>query len=233
MINEDKNIKYVNKTFSDFKSSLQEFAKSYFPTIYNDFSEASPGNMFIEMASYIGDVSSFYIDSQIQENFLLLAKEKESLYNLAYSFGYRPKASYASSTVVDVYQLLPSIISGSQSSPDLSYALRVPENTVITSNTNNQPFLTTSAIDFSDTGSAEISFVDSNYYLIKKSTNAISADINSIDIEFTDPIKFNSITIDDENIIQIHRHVSGSQDDFDRHGSCDTNACHIPASSCM
>ena len=203
MINEDKNIKYVNKTFSDFKSSLQEFAKSYFPTIYNDFSEASPGNMFIEMASYVGDVSSFYIDSQIQENFLLLAKEKESLYNLAYSFGYRPKASYASSTVVDVYQLLPSIISGSESYPDLSYSLRVPENTTIVSSTDNQQFLTTTAIDFSDTSSAEISFVDSNYYLIKKSTNAISANINTTTIDFTDSIKFNSIIIEDENIIQI------------------------------
>jgi hypothetical protein len=203
MINEDKNIKYVNKTFSDFKASLQEFARSYFPTIYNDFSEASPGNMFIEMASYVGDVSSFYIDSQIQENFLLLAKEKESLYNLAYSFGYRPKASYASNTIVDIYQLLPSIISGSESYPDLSYSLRVPENTIITSNTDNQQFLTTTAIDFSDTSSAEISFVDSNYYLIKKSTNAISANINTIDVDFTDSIKFNSITIEDENIIQI------------------------------
>jgi hypothetical protein len=203
MINEDKNIKYVNKTFSDFKTSLQEFARSYFPTIYNDFSEASPGNMFIEMASYVGDVSSFYIDSQIQENFLLLAKEKESLYNLAYSFGYHPKASYASSTIVDVYQLLPSIISGSNSFPDISYALRVPENTLITSITNNQQFLTTNAIDFSDTGSAEISFVDNNYFLIKKSIPAISSDINTVDIDFTDPIKFNSITIEDENIIQI------------------------------
>ena len=94
MIIDDKNIKYTNKSFSDFKASLQEFAKTYFPDTYNDFSESSPGNMFIEMASYVGDVSSFYIDSQIQENFLNLAKEKESLYNLAYSFGYRPKASY-------------------------------------------------------------------------------------------------------------------------------------------
>ena len=51
MINEDKSIKYVNKSFGDFKASLQEFAKTYFPNTYNDFSDASPGSMFIEMAS--------------------------------------------------------------------------------------------------------------------------------------------------------------------------------------
>jgi hypothetical protein len=136
MITEDKSIKYINKSFGDFKTSLQEFAKTYFPDTYNDFSDASPGSMFIEMASYVGDVSSFYIDSQIQENFLNLAKERESLYNLAYSFGYRPKLSYASTTEVDVYQLIPS--NGGE--VDLSYSLVIPANTTINSNINNIKF---------------------------------------------------------------------------------------------
>ena len=196
---EDKQIKYVNKTFSDFKQSLQEFTKIYFPDNYNDFSEASPGNMFIEMASYIGDVSSFYIDSQVQENFLNLAKEKESLYNLAYSFGYRPKVSYASSTTLDIYQLLQSI----NGSPDLLYSLLIPENTVISSNLNNQKFLTLSPVDFSDTSSADISYVNDNNFLIKKSVDVISADIKTATFSFTAPKKFDSITINDTNILQV------------------------------
>jgi hypothetical protein len=56
MANEDKNISYLNKGFNDFKSSLMGYAKTYFPTTYNDFSDATPGNMIIEMASYVGDV---------------------------------------------------------------------------------------------------------------------------------------------------------------------------------
>jgi len=203
MIIDDKNIKYTNKSFSDFKASLQEFSKTYFPDTYNDFSESSPGNMFIEMASYVGDVSSFYIDSQIQENFLNLAKEKESLYNLAYSFGYRPKASYASNTIIDVYQLIPSITSGSTSYPNLNYSLLIPENTTLTSNLDTQKFLLTENIDFSDTSSAEISYVDSFYYLIKKSSTAISAEIKTFSFTFTNPEKFTSITIEDNNILQI------------------------------
>jgi hypothetical protein len=51
MATNNKDIKYLNKTFNDFKTSLNEFARTYFPDTYNDFSEASPGNMFIEMAS--------------------------------------------------------------------------------------------------------------------------------------------------------------------------------------
>ena len=105
----NKNVSYVNKTFSDFKTSLQEYAKTYFPTTYNDFSDANPGAMFIEMASYVGDVMSFYLDTQTQENFLLYAKEKENLYALSYALGYRPKTSYASNTNVDLYQLCPTV----------------------------------------------------------------------------------------------------------------------------
>ena len=37
----DKDIKYLNKTFNDFKSQLVEFSKVYFPETHNDFSDAS------------------------------------------------------------------------------------------------------------------------------------------------------------------------------------------------
>jgi hypothetical protein len=205
MIKEDKNIKYINKSFSDFKTSLQEFAKIYFPNTYNDFSEASPGNMFIEMASYVGDISSFYIDSQIQENFLNLAKEQESLYNLAYSFGYRPKSSYASTTNVDLFQLIPS----TGGSPNLEYSLVIPANTILTDNTSFTKFITTDDVDFSQTSSAVITYYNSNYFLLKKSVPVISAEIKETTLSFSSPIKFNSATINDFNILQILE-VTGS-----------------------
>ena len=106
MATKRKNIQYINRDFSELRASLIDYAKTYFPTVYNDFTEATPGNLFIEMSSYVGDVMSFYLDTQVQENFLLYAKEKENLYAQAYVMGYRPKASYASSTIVDIYQLI-------------------------------------------------------------------------------------------------------------------------------
>jgi hypothetical protein len=205
MITKDKNIKYLNKSFSDFKTSLQEFAKTYFPDTYNDFSESSPGNMFIEMASYIGDVSSFYIDTQIQENFLNLAKEKESLYNLAYSFGYRPKLSYASTTNVEISQLVPLL----GNSPDLDYCLLIPANTTVTSNTNFSKFLTIEDVDFSQTSSVDITYYNNSYLLFTKSVPVISAEVKSVTAPFSSPEKFSSFTINDNNILQILS-ISGS-----------------------
>ena len=202
---DNKNISYLNKTFPEFKASLIEFAKNYFPNTYTDFSEASPGTMFIEMAAYVGDVLSFYTDTQIQENFVITAKEKENLLNMAYSLGYRPKSSYASTTVIDFYQRVP--ISGS--APNLDYALIIPENIQLQSATTDVKFLTIDKVDFTDTGSVEISLYDANTYLFKKSTRAISAEVKSTTYTFGAPVKFTSVELNEPNFLQILS-VSGS-----------------------
>jgi hypothetical protein len=208
-MSEEKNISYLNKSFGDFKMSLQQYTKTYFPTTYNDFSEASPGNMFIEMSSYVGDVMSFYLDTQVQENFLLFAKEKENLYAQAYVMGYRPKASYASTTDVDIFQLVPAItISGSIYPDYQTYGLLVPANTVLTS-TNGTKFLTTQQIDFTDTSSADITYYGNNY-LFKKSVPTISAEIKTTTVSFSGIDKFATTTISDTNILQI-LNVTGSK----------------------
>ncbi len=106
---ENKDIKYLNKDFSTFKTDLIEYAKSYFPNSYNDFSAASPGTMFIEMAAYVGDVLSYYLDNQIQESFLQYAKQPNNLYTLAYMLGYRPKVTSAAAVDLDGYQTVLSV----------------------------------------------------------------------------------------------------------------------------
>jgi len=86
-----KQINYVSKTFTDFRQNLIEFAKAYYPNSYSDFNETSPGMMFIEMASYIGDVLSFYIDNQFKENLLAFAEQQENVISIAQFLGYKPK----------------------------------------------------------------------------------------------------------------------------------------------
>jgi hypothetical protein len=201
----NKNISYLNKTFPEFKASLIEFAKNYFPNTYTDFSETSPGTMFIEMSAYVGDVLSFYTDTQIQETFVLTATEKQNLLNMAYSLGYRPKSSYASVTTVDFYQRIPI----SASVPNLDYALIIPENTQLQSVTTGTKFLTLNKVDFSDTGSVSISLYDANTYLFKKSVRAISAEIKTTSYTFGAPVKFTSVELNEPNFLQILQ-ASGS-----------------------
>ena len=122
-----KEVRYLNKDFSSFKANLIEFAKVYFPNTYNDFNEASPGMMFIEMASYVGDVLSYYIDNQFKESLLAFAEEKRTVYNMAQTFGYKPKLSSPAIANVDVFQTVPAVSSGTGTNyvtnPDLNYSM--------------------------------------------------------------------------------------------------------------
>jgi hypothetical protein len=205
-----KEIKYINRDFSDFKTRLIEFAKTYFPNTYNDFSEASPGMMFIEQSAYVGDVLSFYIDNQFQENFIQYAQQSNNLYELAYMFGYKPKLSSAAQTTIDFYQQLPSKLVGSEYVPDYDYALTISENSTITSD-NGTSFIIQDKIDFSLTSSqdpTEISIYQIagntvQYYLLKKSRNAISSTIVSQTYTFTDPLPFQTINLNTTNFLKI------------------------------
>ena len=88
-----RDITYLNRDFTTLRDQLITFSKTYFPDTYNDFSPASPGMMFMEMASYVGDVLSFYLDNQIQETFVQYARQTNNLFDLAYMLGYKPKVT--------------------------------------------------------------------------------------------------------------------------------------------
>ena len=124
-----KEVRYLNKDFTSFKDNLIEFTKQYFPNEYNDFNESSPGMMFIEMASYVGDVLSYYIDNQFKESLLAFAEEKKTIYNMSQALGYKPKLSTAASTKVDIFQTVPATTSGTgdsfETAPDFDYALLI------------------------------------------------------------------------------------------------------------
>ena len=144
---QDKDVRYLNKDFNTFKQQLIEFTKVYYPNTFNDFSEGSPGMMFLEIAAYVGDILSFYTDTQLQESFLALAQEKENLYHLAYNMGYRPKITTTSTTTLDVFQLLPSKIVNSTYVPDYDYTLRLNPGSLFAS-TEGPIFRLEDRVDF-------------------------------------------------------------------------------------
>jgi hypothetical protein len=210
MANTNRDIKYINRDFSDFRQRLIEFSKSYFPNTYNDFSATSPGMMFMEQSAYVGDVLSFYLDNQLQENFIQYAQQTNNIYELAYMFGYKPKISTAAQATIDFYQQLPSKLSGSQYVPDYDYALIVNDNTTVSS-TEGSSFIIQDKIDFSVTSSqdpTEISVYQvagniPQYFLLKKSRNAISATIETQTFTFGDPVQFDTIDISTNDFIKI------------------------------
>ena len=203
-----KDIKYLNKDFTELRSSLVNYAKTYFPTTYNDFTPASPGMMFMEMAAYVGDVLSFYLDNQFQETYLQYARQTNNLYELAYMFGYKPNVTGVALTDISFYQQVPA----SGSFPDFNYALYIEPNArVISSLDSSISFLIEDPIDFSVSSSSdptEVTIYQStagvpNYFLLRKNRKAISANINSKTYTFSQPNQFTTIGLNDSKIIGI------------------------------
>ena len=205
----DRDIKYINRDFNNLRQNLINFSKTYFPTTYTDFSPSSPGVMFMEMASYVGDVLSFYQDNQFQETFLQYAREANNIYDLAYMFGYKPKVTGVATTDIDFYQQVPA----SSNEPDYDYALLVGENSQVTSTTNSQvKFLVEDPIDFAVSSSQDPTIIsvyeedgggNVNYFLLKKTRKAISAAVNTTTFSFTSPEEFATRTISANNLIGI------------------------------
>jgi hypothetical protein len=220
--NTKKDIKYINKDFTELKASLINYAQTYFPTTYNDFSPTSPGTMFMEMAAYVGDVLSFYLDNQFQENFLQYARQTNNLFELAYMFGYKPNVTQVAITEVDFYQQVPSVLSGSLYVPDFTYALFVPANSTVSSTLTNitSTFIIEDPVDFTVSSSQDptevtvysVSGGNPNYFLLKKSRKAISATINTTSFSFGNPQKFSTVNLTDDKVI-------GVLDVFDSNGN--------------
>jgi hypothetical protein len=205
-----RNINYLNKDFSQFRAQLVNYAQTYFPTSYNDFSEASPGMMLMEMSAYVGDVLSFYLDNQTQETFTQFARQEKNLFELAYMFGYKPKVTSVATVNLSVSQVVPATTTGSN--PDFNYALLIQPNAVVSSNAGGSNFLIEDAIDFSYSSSLDPTEIEvyeaaggeTVSFLLTKTVRAISSTINTTNISAGNvPQEFFTTTIDNDNIIGI------------------------------
>ena len=149
-----KDVKYLNKDFSAFRDGLIDFAKTYFPNTYNDFNESDPGMMFIEMASYVGDTLSYYMDEQFKESMLSFAEEKKTIYEIAQGYGYKPRQASPATVTLDVFQTVPAdpnSVVDEQRQPNEDYCMHIPAGMQVTSD-NGTVFRTTGDVVFRDSG---------------------------------------------------------------------------------
>ena len=206
-----KDVKYLNKDFAQFRQNLITFAKQYFPNTYNDFNESSPGMMFIEMASYVGDVLSYYADQQFRESVLSSAQENSNVLMLSQLFGYKPKLNSPAIVTLDMYQLVPAIGSGVNARPDYRYALSIQSDMEVQSE-SGVVFRTLAPVDFSfsssyDTTDISVYEIDQSgnvqYYLFKKQVEAISGQVIESTYTFNDPKPYDKITLPETNVLDI------------------------------
>jgi len=203
-----RNINYLNRDFNSLRERLIEFSKTYFPDTYNDFTPSSTGMLFMEMAAYVGDIMSFYIDNQAQETFIQYARQTNNLYELAYLLGYKPKVTSAAITTVEFYQELPAVAG----QPDWNYTITIPQGFKVGNPSDSSiSFITQDTLNFAVSSSEnptttsiyEITGGNVESYLLKKSVQVISARTKTKTFTFGTPESFSTVDIEDADIIGI------------------------------
>jgi len=207
-----KEVNYLGRDFRDIRQNLIEFAKSYFPTTYNDFNEASPGMMFVEMAAYVGDVLNYYVDNQFRETLLQFAEERKNVLAIAQSYGYKPKLAAPSTVELTVQVDVPAKNLGSGNyKADLDYAGIVSSNSTAMS-TNGTEFTLMDDVNFKTSSSLDPMKVEvlqpasgnvpTNYRLTKK-VLAKSGTREEETFTFTGAKKFDKIVLSNEKVTEI------------------------------
>ena len=211
MPNVNKEVRYLNKDFSQIRNNLMEFAKQYYPNTHKDFNESSPGMMFIEMAAYVGDVMSYYVDSQFKESLLGYSEELRTLYSMAQTFGYKPRLTAPSSVELEVFQLVPAKGTASNIEPDLDYALNIPVGARIESS-NGTTFRTIQDCNFkyNTTSSPRTQVIyernsddTPTFYALKKVVKAESGAVTEEDFTFGSAEKYSKIKLSNDSIVEI------------------------------
>jgi len=206
-----KEVRYVNRDFSQFREGLINFAKYYFPNTYKDFNDASPGMMFIEMASYVGDVLSYYTDYIFKEGLLYNTQERKNIIALSRYLGYRPKATRGATGQIDVFQICPATVVDGEYVPDEKYALNIKENMQV-SNNSGASFLTSEPINFNvDTELSPRTVTvyqrDSTgvptFFLLQKTVNVRSGKLVTKTFTLSDIQTFLKLYLDEDNVLEI------------------------------
>lgn len=212
-----KDVNLLAKDFSSYRQKLIDFSKTYFPNTYNDFTEGSVGNMFIELTSYVGDVLSYNIDYNFKESLLTNASEERNIIRLAQSLGYKVPLSSGAVTSLKVYQLLPAIEENGEFVPDWTYALKINSNMKVGTDQNqNTTFRTLEPIDFSDM--EELSDInqyksiyqednDGNptFFLIEyfRDVPVVAGNEKEMTVNVGDPEQFFTVELPDDDVIDI------------------------------
>ena len=206
-----KEVNYLGRDFTDIRANLIEFAKTYFPTQYNDFNEASPGMMFVEMASYVGDVLNYYVDNQFRETLLHYAEERKNVLAIAQSYGYKPKLATPSTVQLTVSVEVPAKVVGSNYQADLDYAGILSSNSTVSSN-NGAEFTLLDDVNFKASSSLDRMVVElldppsgatPALFRLSKKVLAQSGTRESEDFSFTTAKEFDKIVLSNDKVTEI------------------------------
>lgn len=94
-------ISYTSRDYASIRVELQNYVRTYYPELVQDFNDASVFSVFLDLNAAVADNLHYHIDRSIQETVLQYAQQRSSIYNIARTYGLKIPGQRPSVSVVD------------------------------------------------------------------------------------------------------------------------------------
>lgn len=110
----ENKLSYLNRNFDDYRQSIIDITRQYYPDVFENLNDASVGAWLIDILSDIGDNLNYHIDRNVQETYLDSSKEFTSIQNIARTNGLRIPYKKAALVEIELSCRLPLYQQGSE-----------------------------------------------------------------------------------------------------------------------
>lgn len=208
--------RYVARDFDSFRATLLDYARQYYPDKIQDFSESSVGGLFLDMAAYVGDNMSFYLDHLYNELHFETAVEPVSIERAIVNSGIPINGTAPATANVTVFIEVP-VAELDDDGPDISLLPIIKADSVFFSQ-NSVPFNLVEDVEFLiDSG-------DGNYilnpevqkkigntntsgqitsYVLSLSGLCVSGEVATETFNIGEFVSFRSLTLSNPNVTEI------------------------------
>ena len=118
----ENRIQYSARNYDDFRKSIIDISKKYYPDISNSWDDASIGSWLTDVFADVADAINYHIDRTYQETSVNAAGQRKSLLNIARNNGVKVPGKKAAVVEVELSCELPLYTQGNTSNGDLSQA---------------------------------------------------------------------------------------------------------------
>ena len=145
----EKKISYTVRDFQGVRTELINFTRAYYPDLVQNFNDAGIFSVMLDLNAAVTDNLNYQIDRSIQETVLQFAQQKNSVFNIARTYGLKVPGQRPSVALVDFSITVPAF--GDRE--DLRYCGVLRRGSQV--NGAGQPFETVYDIDFASPINAE------------------------------------------------------------------------------
>lgn len=117
-----RRIPVKNRNFDDFRKSIENISKQYYPEVFDNFNDASVGSWFLDLYADIADTLSYHIDKTRNETSIDSASSHSSIVKIAKNRGIKIPGPKSSVCEVEISCILPLNNQGPVANNNLSVA---------------------------------------------------------------------------------------------------------------